>query len=167
MIIKFQSGNIIEVESDALVYSTNLKLLMGGGVGAALMEEYGYDIQKCLYDAFDNSESENTKLGDIFDCKIDSMPWQKVLHTIATDEEYVTSTETVEKIIRGSLSICELTHGVSRISMSALGCGYGDLRHDQFVKILKSVSAEFAGTDLEEIIVVCDNKKSLEIMRSA
>ena len=167
MNIKLQQGNIVEFESDVLVYSTNLKLLMGGGVGAALMDKYGYDAQKCLYDSFDNSGSEKTKLGNIFDCKTEAMPWKKVLHTIATDEDYVTDTKTVENILRESLSICELTHGVSRLSMSALGCGYGNLKHEQFIEVLKNVSTEFKGTDLKEIIVVCDNSNDLERMKNA
>jgi O-acetyl-ADP-ribose deacetylase (regulator of RNase III) len=167
MKIDYQIGNILDVESDALVYSTNLKLLMSGGVGASLLGRYGYDIQKSLYDAFDNGEKNETRLGDIFDCKVESMPWKKVLHSIATDEDYVTDPIIVENIIRDCLGILELSHGVSRISMSALGCGWGNMKHKQFTDILKKVSMEFENTDLEEIVVVCDREEEVASMRTA
>jgi len=166
MEIKYQIGNILDVESDALIYSTNLKLLMSGGVGASLLEKFGYDIQKSLYEALDKGENSETRLGDIFDCQIESMPWKKVLHTIATDEDYETDPIIVENIIRESLSKLELTHGVSKITMSALGCGWGNMKHNQFAGILKKVSSEFENTDLEEIIVVCDRKEDVESMKA-
>ena len=46
MIVKIANCNIVDYVADALIYSTNKDLFMGGGgVGAAIVERYGYAIQ--------------------------------------------------------------------------------------------------------------------------
>jgi hypothetical protein len=93
---------------------------MGGGVGASLMDKYGYEVQKLLYDAADSKGAHDAAVGDVFDCKLASMPWVKVFHTVATNLEYETDADTVKSILIKCLDICEQTFGIHKIAISAL-----------------------------------------------
>ncbi len=43
--------------------------------------------------------------------------------------------------------------------MSALGCGWGDLSHSEFIDIVTEVADGISYGELRELIVCCDNQK--------
>ena len=96
-------SNIVDVQADALIYSTNVQLLLTGGVGATLLARYGQMIQDGLGAAAGGATAE---VGDVFETSLSGIPWRVVFHTIATDKVYSTRPEIVLAILRKCFRRC-------------------------------------------------------------
>ncbi len=156
--------NIIKVKADALIYSTNIDLRLSGGVGAALLQKYGSEIQDKLFETIDNTGRQVANIGEVFECTVPTMPWKVVYHTVATNDMYETQAETVHSIIKYCLLDCDGKDGIDSIVMSALGCGWGDLSHSDFIDIITEVTGGLSFCGVNEIVVCCDDQTFYEQM---
>jgi len=159
-------ANIADVNGDALIYSTNVQLGMFGGVGAALKEKYGFQIQMALVEAFKHTRQIQTKVGDVYRSNLDYTPWQLIFHTIATDELCNTNPATVSSILEQCLSECDRNPAISSIVCSPLGAGYGDLSPKAFCELLKAVMEPFESSSIEEFRLVCNDQKQFDELAS-
>lgn len=148
--------NIVQFNADALIYSTNADLRLSGGVGAALKNEYGQEIQDKLFNSIDITDRKIADLGEVFECRLPSMPWKAVYHTVATNDLYETRSETIYSILRYCLNDCLKKGGIHSVVTSALGCGWGDLSHADFIDIITDVT-ETSSEGIRDIVVCCDN----------
>ncbi|WP_290580515.1 macro domain-containing protein [Ketobacter sp.] len=148
---------MLDQRVDALIYSTNAHLNLSGGVGKSLIERFGGKIQERLIQSARDQVIGKIEPGFVINCRTEAMPWRLLIHTVATDDMYYTDPEIVRSVLADALDICDQTYGVSVIATSALGCGYGDLTHQHFAKILASVVSEYRDTDLTELRVVCNS----------
>ncbi len=146
------------VEADALIYSTNIDLRLSGGVGAALLEKYGTEIQDKLFNTIDDTGRQIAKVGEVFECSISTMPWEIVFHTVATNNIYETKAETVRDILDYCLNICIENGNIKSVVTSALGCGWGDLSHSEFIDISNLVTKEIVTDTIIDFTVCCDNQ---------
>jgi O-acetyl-ADP-ribose deacetylase (regulator of RNase III) len=163
--IQIAYGDITESDVDAVIYSTNPNLLLSGGVGKALVTKFGQEIQERLAESAAIDLRNESRLGAVVSCKVASMPWRLLLHTVVTDDTYTTDPDIVRSALIRSLDICDQSYGVHSIAVSALGCGYGDLPHSKFMDILKVVVEQYAHSDLRRITVVCNNHKYIEQLK--
>jgi O-acetyl-ADP-ribose deacetylase (regulator of RNase III) len=155
---KIVLDNIVKYNADALIYSTNVDLRLSGGVGSALKNEYGQEIQDKLFYSIDITDRKIAEVGEVFECTIPSMPWKAVYHTVATNDLYETKSETVNSVLRYCLNDCLKKGGIHSVVTSALGCGWGDLSHSDFIDIITEITeSSFEG--ILDIIVCCDNQK--------
>ena len=140
--------DIVNFEADVLVYSTNQNLNLSGGVGACLVEKYGYSVQYLLDKFIENTPDNEVAVGSVFEGHTENMPWKKVFHTVATDLEYCTDTKIVSNIIREVLDICELDYSINSIVFSALGAGFGSLTYDEFILLINAILSEYSDQTL-------------------
>lgn len=159
MKVKIANCNIVEYEADALIYSTNQELFLGGGgVGAALIERHGFCVQDQVFEELKARDVVTASVGDVIETAMPGMPWKKIFHTVVSNEHYNTEPNVVSEVIKRCLARCEETAGVQLVAISALGCGYGDLSHTEFVQLIHRIAAEFDGAStLKEIIICCKN----------
>ncbi len=136
--------DILDINSDALVYSTNQNLSLSGGVGACLLHKYGYELQSILDRALSKSGVDTVCVGTIVEGHSQSMPWRRVFHTVATDLDYNTDFGVVKNIVREVLERCELDHAINSITFSALGCGYGSGKYTEFLYLLNDVLKDYS-----------------------
>lgn len=83
-------ADIVEVGADALIYSTNVQLMLSGGVGACLLKKLGPEFQNELYRKIDRDQRKLAKVGEVFFSENPACPWKVIVHTIATDPFYNT-----------------------------------------------------------------------------
>lgn len=167
MKIEVSPLDITNSKEDALVYSTNKSLLLSGGVGQALVNRYGQQVQNRLFKHAQSADKPNVQVGDVFVSKEAQLPWQIVVHTVVTDEEYNTSLDVLKAVLAEALEVCDNSYGVFSIAMSALGCGYGDCSHKDFIKLLRIVSTEYNDSDLQRIVVYCKQPDFYQQLKDA
>ncbi len=157
-------SNIVDVQADALIYSTNIQLLLTGGVGAALLTRFGPRIQDALGAAAGRPTAE---VGEVFETTLSGIPWKVIFHTVATDKLYYTRPEIVLAILRKCFRRCVELQSIKSIITSSLGCGYGDLDVEQFLRIADQVCAEFDESSIENFAIVCRSGEYFEHLRKA
>src|SRR4051812_17273539 len=96
-------ANIVEIASDALIYSTNVRLALTGGVGLALLRKFGIGVQIELQSKSLGTGRQLAEVGEIIESKIAGGPWRHVFHTVATDEVYHTEPAIVRSILQRCL----------------------------------------------------------------
>lgn len=65
-------ADITKIASDAMIYSTNVRLTLTGGVGAALFREFGVGVQIDLHNSPLGTGRELAEVGDVFETQIRS-----------------------------------------------------------------------------------------------
>ncbi|MFD2256771.1 macro domain-containing protein [Luteolibacter algae] len=155
-----RNTDITTVAADALIYSTNVNLMLSGGVGACLLKKFGNDFQDDLYRQLGSSNRRYAEVGEIFISNRPGDPWHLIVHTIATDPMYHTKPETVSSLVSRFFDICSSRADVRSLVMSPLGAGYGDLDLPLFLKIVSEVTERFEHTDIAEVIICCDYEPS-------
>ncbi len=150
--------NICDLKADVLIYSTNIDLRLRGGVGAALLKKYGHEIQEKLFYTIDKTGRKIADIGEVLECTVASMPWKTVFHTVATNEMYETQAETVRSILNYCLNKCVDKGDIKSVVTSALGCGWGDLLHSDFIDIATDITDNPIFSKIDEFIVCCDNQ---------
>ena len=160
-------ADITKIASDAMIYSTNIRLTLTGGVGAALFREFGVGIQIDLQNRSLGTGRELAEVGDVFETYIPGSPWKRVFHTIATSELYHTEAVVVENILRSCLRRCVAADDLRRVTCSALGTGYGDLDLVRFLEACNLVCAEFDDSPLEEFAIVIHAKNEFDALAGA
>jgi O-acetyl-ADP-ribose deacetylase (regulator of RNase III) len=148
--------DITTCAADALIYSTNVQLMLSGGVGACLLARYGKRFQDDLYALLDASGRRLASVGEVFVTSTTGLPWKKVYHVVATDPFYNTAPMVVRRILTQCLAECSTDSDISSVVMSPLGAGYGDLEFPQFLEIVSELSE--ADLDLAEVSVCCDDE---------
>lgn len=146
--------DIVELPSDALIYSTNVRLMLTGGVGAAILKKFGIRVQIELQDQSLGSGRQMADVGEVLETRIPGSPWKRVFHTIATDEMYRTDPQVVRAILLRCLRRCAESADLRAITCSALGAGYGDLELTAFVAIADEVCSEFEDSGIQSFAVV-------------
>jgi len=147
-------GDITSLRADALVYSTNVQLMLSGGVGASLLQKYGPDFQRDLYREID---ARGRKLAEVGEVLITTAPDSTlILHTVATDPLYHSDERVVAEILRQALEICSERDEIDSVLISALGCGYGDLSFAKFLELLSVASLRQESLITEMTLAVDD-----------
>lgn len=158
-------GNIIDVPADALVYSTNVQLMLTGGVGAALLARFGIHVQIDLQSRSLGGGRQLADVGEVLETQISGSPWKHVFHTIATNEAYHTEPDVVRSVLRSCLRRSVQAGDVASIVCSALGTGYGDLDLARFIQIAEEVCREFDNSPLQDFAIVCRDAAECEALR--
>lgn len=153
MKIVVSSENIVDVESDAMIYSTNTRLALTGGVGAALVSKFGSEIQTRLINSSNGFGMELAEIGDVISAKTNVMPWKLLIHTVVTDGSYIATPKIIESVIEKSLNLCVADGNIREVTMSELGTGYGSLSSEQFNQILLGVAENGIFQGIEKITI--------------
>jgi len=162
MIMKriIQQKDITTIPADVLIYSTNVQLMLSGGVGSCLLEKCGPTFQENLYRQLDKSGRRFADVGEYFLSELETESWKLIIHTIATNLDYYTDEEIVRNLIRNILKLCR-DRGLKTIVTSSLGAGYGDLKHTSFIKILTEEAKNYEGC-ITQITICCEHNPSYQ-----
>ncbi len=148
------NSQIENVAADALVYSTNPYLRLTGGVGASLLEKYGFAVQEILDQQLKNPGQDSVAIGSVFEGVVPGMPWKRVFHTVATDLAYMTNPKIVRRIVKICLAECEQDHSIGSVAFSAIGCGWGSMRYVDFISILTEELEPYEESDAFTVTLV-------------
>jgi O-acetyl-ADP-ribose deacetylase (regulator of RNase III) len=161
------NANIVDVKADALIYSTNVQLVLTGGVGAALMQKCGWGIQNDLLSCSPGSGRRMAEVGDVFETRSAEYPWKIVFHTVVTNELYHTQPDTVLRVLRRCVRRCAELEDIKSVVTSPLGAAYGDLDLEPFVRIADQVCDLFDQSTIQTFSIVCRDVEEFDKLKNA
>jgi O-acetyl-ADP-ribose deacetylase (regulator of RNase III) len=123
--------NILDVPADILVCSANVSLNLTGGVGADIIQRYGTKMQEDLHNILKERSSNFAQQGEVIVCHTEGLPYKAILHAVAVDPLYKSSTATIELILGKIFAIVQ-TFEANSIALTALATGFGNLSLDEF-----------------------------------
>lgn len=129
-------GNIIDEPSDVLICSANVSLNLSGGVGADLLGRYGNAMQNGLHQIIAERTPHVAQQGEVIAYIGAELPYKAVLHAVAVDGWYHSSTQIVSNTIEKSLTMA-MRLEAKKVALTALATGYGDLTISDFANGLR------------------------------
>lgn len=144
--------DVLECQSEALIYSTNVFLNCSGGVGGCLLKKYGPRVQETLHGYLAKTHRKHADQGEVVELVLDIMPYKNVFHTVPCNGFYDTDSAIVSRILRETLERC-LQQNIQTVAMSAIATGYGHYDRPQFFRVAANVLNEESFSDLQ--ISIC------------
>src|SRR5262245_33474265 len=92
-------GDILNVPAEVLVCSANVYLTLSGGVGGAFRLRYGRAMQDALSAYVAERNIRHVEPGDVITMPSCGSPYRAVLHAVAVDGMYSTTSEVVAHTI--------------------------------------------------------------------
>jgi O-acetyl-ADP-ribose deacetylase (regulator of RNase III) len=136
-----KAKNIVDESADVLICSANVSLNLSGGVGADLLERYGLKMQRELHKRISSRSPRAAKQGEIFVYQDETIPFKAVLHCVAVNGWYESSTLIVESIVRDAFHICQDLEA-RKVALTALATGFGNLDFEGFAAAIKPLTPE-------------------------
>lgn len=146
----------LDVDSDAIVFSTNESLLLTGGVGAALLKRFGEPFQDEV--SANIRGRDEAVCGDVFQFSSKLTPWRHHFAVVAVDLAYHVGRSTIDDILRNIFATCSVSHDINQLVSSALGTGYGDLLLSEFLDALLDA---FSADDPFTVALALNSPESL------
>lgn len=138
MEIKIKVGNVLCEPADVLILTANPWLNLSGGVNGAIREAVGLDLQTELHNFLKQRGQSAVPAGTVVRSNAYALPFKHILHAVAIDPFYDSTTELVESTFAKAIEIaCEL-QAIS-VSSPALATGYGPMSIGDFGKAIVPV----------------------------
>ena len=153
-------GDVLAETADVLISTANPWLNLSGGVNGAIREAVGPDLQSELHGFLKQKGLSAVPAGTVVRSNAYNLPFKHILHAVAIDPFYDSSTEivgaTFAKALEMALELKALT-----VSSPTLATGYGPLSIGEFgsavAPVLKMSSFENMTLNL---VVRCDDDAS-------
>lgn len=127
--IKIVQGDITQLKVDAIVNAANNKLVMGGGLAAAIKKKGGKEIE---------DEALNLgpiKIGEALATSAGSLPSKFVIHAATMGMDFKTDEIKIRNAAQNALKVAEELK-ISSVAFPALGCGVGGFPELASAKIM-------------------------------
>lgn len=151
MKIYLKMANILDIPADVLICSANVSLNLTGGVGADIVARYGNEMQEELHNQIYTRTPKFAKQGEVFECRTKGLPYKVILHAVAVDPMYHSTSEIVTETVRKALVIAR-DYNAKVVALTALASGFGDLTLQDFALGVKPLLDEDFGT-IEKVII--------------
>lgn len=156
-------GDILDIRADVLVCSANIYLTMSGGVGGAFLLRYGSSMQEALLQYLNACGKRHVEQGDIVQMPACGSPYAAVLHAVAVDGAYNSSSAAITRVVTACLNAAAQI-GARSVALPLLATGYGHLPVAEFLDGVRDIlNCEFppiervhlcirSASDLQEIL---------------
>ena len=136
-------GNIVDETADVLVCSANPHLTLSGGVGADLLARHGPAMQAALEQVVRQRTPHFIPQGEVVPYSDTTLPYRAVLHAVAIDGWYDSSSQIIEQTVATALRMAS-SYRARRVALAALATGFGHLSLAQFAEGVRPLlSQEF------------------------
>ena len=136
-----KAANIVDEEVDVLVCSANVSLNLSGGVGAELLGRYGLHMQQVLHALLKSRSPHCVERGEIIPYTSPSIPYKAILHAVAVNGWYESSSAIITTLVRSCLSKAQ-SYSARKIALTALATGYGNLSLEDFARGIRPIMSE-------------------------
>ncbi len=161
MRVLVKHGDILDEVVDVLICSANVQLNMSGGVNGAILQRGGSDVQAELRSYLAQRDKTAVVAGSVVRTGPGPLQVSHILHAVAIDAFYDSSTELVSDTIRNALAEAgEL--GAHSVALPALATGYGPLSVAEFGCALRQALDQGPYRPIEELRVVLAKEASLQ-----
>jgi O-acetyl-ADP-ribose deacetylase (regulator of RNase III) len=145
-----KEGNIVDESADVLICSANVSLNLSGGVGADLLGRYGTKMQQELHKILAARSPHVARQGEVFTYSGTELPYKAVLHAVAVDGWYHSSSDMVQDLIEKCFETAA-SLDARKVALTVLGTGYGDLTLKDFAEAVRPLFNQ----DFNPIAEVC------------
>jgi len=157
------TGDILAVKADALVCSANPFLTLSGGVGGAFLLRYGPQMQERLQAYLDTRGVRHVPPGTVVAMPPCGAPYKAVLHAVAVDGAYGSSSQRITQVVEQILTLAEST-GAGSVVLPALATGYGKLTKKEFAEGLRPLVTQ--GRTTRNMIVCLKREEDAVLIRA-
>jgi O-acetyl-ADP-ribose deacetylase (regulator of RNase III) len=158
-------GDILDEPADVLVCSANPWLNLSGGVGGEILLRYGPAMQEELHRQLASRGLRFVPQGEVVECIPCGTPYQAVLHAVAVDCFYGSSSEVIRSVVARALSLAA-SLGATRVALVALATGYGRLPIGDFARGLAPLlSLEFP--PVAEVVICLRDRDDADSLSNA
>jgi O-acetyl-ADP-ribose deacetylase (regulator of RNase III) len=146
-----KQGDILQEPADVLICSANVGLNLSGGVGGAILRQYGDAMQKELHEYLARRGIRHVEPGDVVRVSPGGTHFRTVLHSVAIDGFYGSSPELVRSTIAKALEMAA-SQGAKKVALTALATGYGPFNMSQFADAIRPLLS-LSSPPIEEVII--------------
>lgn len=158
-------GDILDEPADVLVCSANVLLNLSGGVGGGLLLRYGSQMQQELHRHLSERHIRHAAQGEVVATAPCGSPYKAVLHAVAVDGFYQSSSTIIQAIVAKSLGTAA-SLGAKRVSLTALATGYGRLTMQQFAEGIRPLMTR-TFSPIEQVVVCVRNEADQDVLVAA
>jgi O-acetyl-ADP-ribose deacetylase (regulator of RNase III) len=130
---RLRQGDILDVPADVLICSANVYLTLSGGVGGAFLLRYGPAMQEALQQYLAERNLRHAERGQVIEVPPCGSPYRAVLHAVAVDGFYDSTSEVISGVVRAGLEQAAAL-AAQTIALAGLAMGYGRLSVAEFAR---------------------------------
>lgn len=161
--IDVKQGDILEEPADVLICSANVYLNLSGGVGGEILRRYGDAMQKDLHQYLKDNNLNFVERGAVIQTPGFETSFKHVLHAVAIDAFYETSSDIVTEVLTRSFEHAARL-GAKKVAVTALGTGFGRLSMEDFSEgLFRALARDYP--PLESACVVVPKREQLEAIQ--
>lgn len=158
-------GEILDLQADGLICSANVQLNLSGGVGGAILQRYGNEMQTLLHQYLRDRGLNHVAPGECVVTSACGSPYRAVAHAVAIDGFYDTNAEILERTYRAAFTkLAE--HSCRTVVASCLGCGYGRFPSSEFAKVAARIATSNS-LELDQVTFVTTNSELADAILSS
>ncbi len=150
-------GNVLSAPADVLISTANPWLNLSGGVNGAIREAVGPSLQSELHELLKQQGMSALPAGTVVRSNAYTLPFKHILHAVAIDPFYDSSTDLVRATFANALDMALELQALT-VSSPTLATGYGPMSISDFGSAVAPVLKKpiFANLTLN-LVVRCDD----------
>jgi O-acetyl-ADP-ribose deacetylase (regulator of RNase III) len=152
-------GELVDAPAEVLCTSTNPKLSLLGGTGAAVIERAGWGVRQEASAIVRSAQAETGRpgleIGTVHRTSAGALPHVFVLHCVVSDPGHAVSTGAIRSCVRGALAEAERA-GSASIALPVFGAGHASFPFDGAVRAIAEELAALPGAATRVRLVVFD-----------
>lgn len=161
---QLKHADLLHEPAEALIVSANPQLQLSGGVGAALLNRYGQDVQTELHYHLKKIGKRYVQPTDVAPTFGGGVPYKVVVHAVAIDAFYDTSPEWVTAALDRALQLAARFEAHT-VAAAALATGYGRMPMIDFAVGLKPLLRR-TYAPVEQVTLCLSNREKYEELAS-
>jgi O-acetyl-ADP-ribose deacetylase (regulator of RNase III) len=161
-------GDIVDVPAEAVCTSTNPRLSLMMGTGAAVREKGGFEILRACEELIEvesrKSGNKFLRAGSAHVTVAGKLPFKAVIHCVASDASHLSSSDIVRTCAKNALIAAD--HASCRsVAMPVFASGHARVKFDRAVQAMAEAIRD-SQTSVEEVaIVVLERERAEEVRR--
>ena len=150
-------GELAEAPAEVLCTSTNPRLSLLGGTGAAIIERAGWGVRREASAIVQRAAAEAGKpgleIGTVHRTTAGALPHAFVLHCVVSEPGYAVSTGAIRSCVRGALAEAERA-GSASIALPVFGAGHASFPFDRAVRAIGEELAAIPAAATRRVLLV-------------
>lgn len=157
-------GDIADAPADALCTSTNPRLSLAMGTGAAVVERGGLQVKRECEAQLESAGRNAMPVGSVHATTAGQLPARVVLHCVASDAAHKSSAAVIAACVENALSLAS-RGGCRSIAMPVFATGHAHFPFDRAVEAMATALAHASVVIDDVMIVVGDEEHAATALR--
>lgn len=156
-------GDIADVEADAICTSTNPRLSLMMGTGAAIRGRGGYEILRACEALIAASGRSTLPAGSAHVTTAGTLPCKCIIHCVASGAAHQSSEAIVGECVRNALAAAD-AQGCRTVAMPVFATGHARIKFDRAIAAMANALRSTI-TDVERVSIVVRDEDLTDAVR--